>query len=82
MKNLSRKFMVPAACLFLLFGGVVLAAAQRISVQRPPRVYNPGAYNGTRRSMSNRAASRAATRAALKKKRARAARSRNRATLP
>ncbi|MBV8859005.1 MAG: hypothetical protein JOZ02_18880 [Acidobacteria bacterium] len=48
------------ACLLLL-GGAAEALAQRV------RVYNPGRYNRTRQTMSNRAAARAA----LKRKRQR-----------
>jgi hypothetical protein len=80
MKNVSRKFVMLATCLFLLLSGVVQAIAQRIYVPPPPRVYNPARYQRTRVAMSNRAATRAALRAALKKKRARAAR-KNRAVL-
>ena len=51
------------ACLLLL-GGAAEAWAQ-------VRVYNPGRYNGTRQTMSNRAASRAAPKRKKKQKKAR-----------
>lgn len=68
MKSLRMRVAALAVCsLFLLSGGVVelLARGRQVSV------YNPGVYNRTRRTMSNRAAVRAALRKKrLKKKRA------------
>lgn len=63
MKSLRMRVAALAACCMLLLsgGGVeLLARGRQVSV------YNPGVYNGTRRSMSNRAA----MRAALRRKRA------------
>lgn len=62
MKSLRMRVAALAACCMLLSGGGVelLARGRQVSV------YNPGVYNRTRRSMSNRAA----MRAALRRKRA------------
>ncbi|MET0646044.1 MAG: hypothetical protein ABW208_05435 [Pyrinomonadaceae bacterium] len=64
-------------CVLVTAGGAAEVWAQGYRV----RVYNPGVYSGTRRSMSNRAAARAALkRKKQRKQRWRAARARSNAS--
>lgn len=70
----QRILIVLAVAAVLASGAFHRAVAQRM---RPPRVYNPHAYNNTRRMTNNRAAARAAVRkrhkAKAKRRRARRA---------
>jgi hypothetical protein len=63
MRSLRTKVVALVFALLLVLGGAAETLAQRYRV----RVYNPSRHNRTRRSMSNRAAARAA----LKRKRER-----------
>ena len=57
MIRLRQKVLIFTAVAVVLLGACGDALAQSM---RPPRVYNPGVYNNTRRQMSRRAAARAA----------------------
>ena len=59
MVKLRQRVLIVTEMLAVLAGMCVQARAQSM---RPPRVYNPGVYNNTRRQMSRRAAARAAVR--------------------
>ena len=63
MKKLRQKIIVLFGSAALLLSGVCLAQGQIGTV----RVYNPNIYNNTRRTMSNRAAMKKATKKALRK---------------
>ena len=68
MKSLRMRVAALGVCSWLLLAG---AGVELMARGRQVNVYNPGVYNRTRRSMSNRAAMRAALRKKrLKKKRA------------
>ncbi|HEX8293910.1 MAG TPA: hypothetical protein VF570_19245 [Pyrinomonadaceae bacterium] len=70
MKKKRMRVAALAACLLVMLAGSAVGSLARV---RQGTFYNPNIYNNTRRTMSNRAA----MRAALRKKRAkRAARAR------